>query len=294
MADLDEESVRDRWKGFVSKWNAGELERSWYEPEMFLRVVRLRALEEARVRAAASSSNRRDGEPAVMTPPPTGVSFASEVMDSVVSDTTSFAGTPAVVDGDAEDDEDEYAPLLPPAQQARATHPSTIIPPPASASVLKPGPTIPTLSDLELRRTLSSESRSASLSSLRLSRGADLALQKERLDDLLPRADPGTRERKLEKRRLATEAMREFASSRGEGGEAAEVPEAELLGGDGADDDYRRMLEGMRRRRTEREVRREEVARARDAEREGRVREARAREEERVGVLREMARRRFG
>lgn len=147
------------------------------------------------------------------------------------------------------------------------------------------------MSDIELRRTLESEAREAELSSLRLSRRADRAVQKERLDDLVPRAEPGTRERQLEKRRLTTEAMREFASARESGGDV-EVPEGELLGG-GADE-YRRMVESSRQRRTEREIRREEVARARNAEREERIREARAREDERLAMLREMARQRFG
>lgn len=73
-----------------------------------------------------------------------------------------------------------------------------------------------------------------------------------------------------------------------------EIGEAELLGGGEGADDYHRMLAGLRRRRREREVRRKEIVRARNAEREERVREARAREEEWVETLREMARRRFG
>jgi hypothetical protein len=295
MADLDEESVRERWKGFVAKWNAGELEKAWYEPGMFLRVVRLRALEEARVPAATSvsvpASSRRDGERSAITPPLTGAGFASEMMESVVTDMTGYTGTrtgTGMGEADPEDDDDEYAPPLPPPPGGSA---ASIPHPPSGATYSKPGPAIPTLSDLELRRTLETESREAHLSSIRVSRRADRAQQKERLDNLVPRAEPGTRERQLEKRRMTTEAMREFASSREPGGEV-EIPEGELLGG-GADD-YRRMLENMRQRKTEREVRREEVQRARNAERDERVREARAREEERLEVLREMARQRFG
>ncbi len=44
LADLDEHEVRGRWRRFVGKWNRGELAEGWYEPEMFLRVVRLRAM----------------------------------------------------------------------------------------------------------------------------------------------------------------------------------------------------------------------------------------------------------
>jgi hypothetical protein len=299
IADLDEDSVRDRWKGFVSKWNAGDLDRSWYEPEMFLRVVRLRTLEEARVRAAvpttAPPSGRGDGEPAVMTPPVTGATLASETMASVVTDGTHATGTNTAMDQDLDnddDDDDDYAPPLPPpAQGPGQSSINDLAMSVTTANSYKPGPAIPTLSDLELRRALESESQADHLSAIRLSRRADRAVQKERLDELVPRPEAGTRERQLEKRRATTEVMREFASGR-EAGEA-EVPEAELLGG-GADDDYRRMLEGMRRARTDREVRREEVQRARNVERDERIREARAREEERLGLLREMARARFG
>lgn len=302
MADLDEGSVRDGWKEFIARWNAGELEKSWYEPEMFLRVVRLRALEEARVRAAASVSvpavNRKEGDPSVATPPMTGASFASEMMESVVSDMTGYTGASTAMDDEDAEDEDDYAPPMPPAppQQPAGGPPGessgSISQAPSTKGNPKAGPTIPSLQDLELRRNLEAEAREAQLSSLRLLRHADRAEQKARLDDLAPRAEAGTRERQLEKRRLTTEAMRDFASAR-EAGEVQEVADPELLGAGGADD-YRRMLANLQQRRTEREVRREEVARARNAERDERIREARAREEERVGVLREMARQRFG
>lgn len=297
MADMDEESVRERWKAFIAKWNAGELEKSWYEPEMFLRVVRLRALEEARVRAAASvsvpTSNRRDGEPGVVTPPLTGASFASEMMESVVSDMTWYIGLSTVMNDEDPEDEDEYAPPMPPPppQQPSGESSDNISRAPTTTNNPRPGPTIPSLQDLELRRTLEAEAQEAHLTSLRLLRHADRAEQKARLDDLVPRAEAGTRERQLEKRRLTTEAMRDFASTREPGGEM-EIADPELLGG-GADD-YRRMLANLQQRRTEREVRREEVVRARNAERDERVREARVREEERLEVLREMARQRFG
>lgn len=208
---------------------------------------------------------------------------------AAASGMTRYADTSTVMDeADPEDEEDdEYAPPLPPPPVQKPPGESS-----HGTAAQRPGPAVPTVSDLEVRRTLESEAREAELSSLRLSRRADRATQKERLDELLPRPEPATRERQLEKRRLTTEAMREFASAREPGAEM-EVAEGELLGG-GADDEYRRMLESSRQRKTEREVRREEVARARNAERDERIRGARAREEERLAVLREMARQRFG
>lgn len=292
MADLDEVSVRGHWKAFIAKWNAGELEKSWYEPGMFLRVVRLRALEEARVRAATGVSapgNMRYGVAGVMTPPMTGTTFATEMMESVVSDMAGYIGVSTAKDENEnnieEDDEDEYAPPMPPAAS------STRQPPATSALDPKPGPTIPSLQDLELRRTLQAEVEEDRITTLRLSRLSDRAEQKERLDEIAPRAEAGTRDRQLEKRKLTNQAMREFAGAR-ESGEMAEVADPELLGG-GADD-YRRMLGNLRQKKTEREVRREEEVRARNAEREERFRGYRTREEETVERLREMARQRFG
>lgn len=184
------------------------------------------------------------------------------------------------------EDEDDYIPPLPPSLQPPA---ATIT---SSRASTKPGPSIPTLDDLTLRQELLTSASHSRHSSLRLSRQADRLLQKEQLDELAPKADPGSRERKLEKRAEKTDVMRQFASARDE---MEEVGEKELLGGGGDDaEEYRRMLDRQQRKKTEREVRREEIVRARNAEREERMKEFRAREEETVGKLREMARQRFG
>ncbi|KAB5543071.1 hypothetical protein GE09DRAFT_1225211 [Coniochaeta sp. 2T2.1] len=293
IADLDEESVRDRWKAFVAKWNAVELEKAWYEPEMFLRVVRMRAAaaEEARVRTAVDAPS--DG--IVMTPPPTGASYASGMgesvsVDGVMTGYTAGTVTESQKEEDDDDEEDEYAPPLPPSSTSQPSQPSSLT---TTTTTAKPGPTIPSLQDLELRRTFESESRASSLAAHRLLRRADRAVAKSRLDDILPpRAEPGTRERQLEMKRLVTESNREFAAEREVGGDV-EVEEKELLG-EAGEDEYKRMLERMRNRKSEREVRREEESRAKGVEREERIREGRAREEEKLGVLREMARQRFG
>jgi hypothetical protein len=287
LADLDEDAVRDRWKVFVSRWNGGELDSRWYEPEMFLRVVRLRATEEARVRAAAAGNGRSD--PGIMTPPMTGASFAGEMVGSVVTDRTGITkGEETAMDDNAEeDDEDDYAPPLPPPLQlaeppGRMTAPTT-----------KPGPAIPNLQDLELRRSLQVEAEEDRLASLRLARRADRDQQKERIEELAPRAEPGSRERKLEKRQVTTDVMRQFASAR-EAGDMEEVGDKELIGGGDGADDYRRMLANLQKKKTDREVRREEIVRAKNAERDERLREYRTREEGTVEMLREMARQRFG
>ena len=51
------------------------------------------------------------------------------------------------------------------------------------------------------------EAREQSRDDLRAERKADRKLQKERLDELVPRAEPGTRERKLEKKQKLKDRM---------------------------------------------------------------------------------------
>ncbi|MBE7179661.1 MAG: hypothetical protein INR71_00350 [Terriglobus roseus] len=157
------------------------------------------------------------------------------------------------------------------------------------------GPTIPSRSDLTLRNELLSTESSAHRHAQHLERQADRALRRSRLDDLQPRADAGSRERRLEKRAETREANASFAAARESGGYAddAEEGDGDVLGGGGAED-YARERREVQRKKTEREVRREEVWRARAAEREERVREAREREERTMEGLRRIARERFG
>ena len=64
-----------------------------------------------------------------------------------------------------------------------------------------------------------------------LDRKAERKLQTARLDELAPRADPGTRERQLEKRGEVTATHAQFREAR-EGGDMVEVRESDLMGGD--------------------------------------------------------------
>jgi hypothetical protein len=72
------------------------------------------------------------------------------------------------------------------------------------------------------------------------------------------------------------------------------VPDSELLGGadDGAD--LKKLKQEQERKKNERELRREEVQRARAAEREERLEEYRKKEEGTMEMLRRIARERFG
>jgi len=198
-------------------------------------------------------------------------------------------------DNDDEDD-DEYGPSLPSAVQRSARG---------------PGPAIPSLQDLQhrdgmpssttsgsaafttlLTRTveLSLEDEEARRSDLRYERKLDRLTQKERLDDIAPRADPGSRERKIEKKQEAAASNRAFREARSPGAE--EVGEKDLLGDDG--DGIKRKIREMDKKKTERELRKEEVLRAREAEREERLRVHREKEDKTMENLRAIARERFG
>lgn len=71
-----------------------------------------------------------------------------------------------------------------------------------------------------------------------------------------------------------------------------EVAEADLLGGD--EEGVKGLKREVERKRNEREVRRDEVLRARQEEREERVREYREKEERTMSGLVALARARFG
>ncbi|KAL0934317.1 RNA helicase-like protein [Colletotrichum truncatum] len=253
MRDMDEREVRGRWKSFMGKWNRGELSSGWYDPEMFM-TAKDRAAEEGPRRPDAEETNRK----------------ASGEKDEDEND-----------DDDDEDDED-LGPRLPSA---------------AREGGQRSGPGMPSMADLSLRRENLAEDaqreREARNEDLRQQRKDDRKMQRERLDDLAPRAEAGTRERMLEKKALVNEKMKDFRE-RGGGDGQAEVGEQELMGGGDSLAEYRAMKAREERKKTEREIRREEVARARAAEREERVREYREREEGVMKGLKELAKQRFG
>lgn len=174
-------------------------------------------------------------------------------------------------DSDSEGSSD-YGPLLPP-----------------SLSHTHHGPSIPTTSDLTLRNEAILASSLSERETLRATRKADRALQKSQLEELLPRADPGSRERRLEKRKELNEKMKGFRE-KSPGGD--EVAEEDLVGG--GEGEYKRLVEMQKSKKEGRETRREEERRAREEERKERVREYWEREEEVRRGLRELAEKRFG
>lgn len=167
--------------------------------------------------------------------------------------------------------------------------------PPKDVGSRRAGPTIPKLDDIALRNELREEDRAREgldyRDDIRYERKQDRKLQKERMEELVPRADPGTRERKMEKMRETTNTLKEFRDAK-EGGDV-EVGESDLMGDDSIDA-YKRQKVEMERKKNEREIRREEIMRAKAAEREERLAERRQKEDATMAYLKAIAKERFG
>lgn len=257
LYEMSDREVKGRWKSFLGKWNRGELAEGWYDPETYARV---------QARAEEMGLERRE-----VIPDESDEEHAeSRRQQDPEKDAKARPGH-----GDDDDDDSDYGPTLPG----------------TGAGNMSSGPGIPSRQDLLLRDEQRTEDRESSLTSLRLARKADRTLQKERLEDLVPRADPGTRERKLEKKQAVNDKMRSFRE-RSPGGEVAE---GELMGGEGDElEELKKEKKREERKKSEREVRREEMERVRREEVEERRRKWQEREQGTVESLRELARQRFG
>jgi hypothetical protein len=190
--------------------------------------------------------------------------------------------------GNINSEEEEYGPALPG---------GGLTGPPSEGFAAKHGPSQPQLQDLQVRRELAAEdaaeARRAGFDSIRDERRADRRVQKERLDDIAPRAEAGTRERQLEKKREKANSHRAFAASTHDNADV-EVKDSDLMGDGGGIDDLKRMKRVEERKRSEREIRREENMAARRAETEERVQVMRDKEKKTMSMLQELARARFG
>ncbi|KAJ5888092.1 hypothetical protein N7495_008133 [Penicillium taxi] len=252
--ELPEEEVKGRWKSFIRKWNRGELAEGWYDPT---------TLEKARKNVDYQPGEKYHGR------------------DSPEYGNEQSEPREVQAPTDEDDEDDEYGPTLPQ----------------GSARIVHSGPTIPNMQDLELKRELAiedainmrGESREQYRNEIRSHKTAMRNLQ----DEIAPRAEPGTRERQLEKRREAAASNRLFAAARGGSPEAA--PEEQLMGsGDNDLVALKREKEMDQRKKNDREIRREEILRARAAEREERIQKYQEKEKETMGWLKILAKERFG
>lgn len=175
---------------------------------------------------------------------------------------------------DSQSDGDEFAPALP-----------------KELSTRKPGPAIPALDDLKYRDELREEDRALGLEDIRYERKRDRNAQKESLEELVPLADPGSRERQLEKKKEVTSKLGDFRDAK-EAGDV-EVPEADLLGDDGIEG-YKKRKQDFERKKTEREIMKEERLRAKAAERDARLAGYKAKEDQTMEYFKAIAKERFG
>ncbi|KAG8525940.1 uncharacterized protein KY384_000702 [Bacidia gigantensis] len=159
----------------------------------------------------------------------------------------------------------------------------------------KLGPAIPNSQDLILQRELVQEDAENQRNDLRYERKLDRREQKERQDELVPRADSDTKGRMLEKKKEKAASNRDFAAGKTEAGGMAELPDSDLLGDaeDGVEGLKRRKAE-MQNKKSERELRKEEALRLRAEEREERIRAYREKEARTMSGLVALAKAKFG
>lgn len=274
---MDDIEARGRWKSFIGKWNRGELAEGWYEPGTFERAKKAaeeEGLGEPAPRAPADGEDefgrvkrRGRGEP--------GWKSEARGEDNQEEE-------PQRKQDRDDSDRDDYGPALP-GQGAQVSR------------YKRAGPTIPNMEDLELKRENESEEtfarRKAAREDQKWERKAERKAQTERLDELVPRAAAGTRERQLEKKREVNEKRKSF---RDKGDGQVEVPDEELMGGGEGIGELKQKMSEYERKKTERELRREEINRARNTEREERLSEYRQKEDKTMEMLKNLARQNFG
>jgi hypothetical protein len=126
------------------------------------------------------------------------------------------------------------------------------------------GPTVPKMDDLTYRNETRAEDRARNRSDyaddIRYERKTDRKAQKEQLDELVPRADPGSRERQMEKKREVTSTLQSFRDAKESGD--VEVAESDLMGDDGIDMYKKKKKRGLGMRRGTRGLRKGERRRA--------------------------------
>lgn len=280
---MDDIEARGRWKSFFGKWNRGELAEGWYEPGTFERAVKAHTEDGShppQAEKGKSERGRKDGEDEYVRAKRRDREESGLKSEARGGDEQDVS--PKRERGGEDSDSDDYGPALPGQD-------------PQLSRYKRAGPTIPNMEDLELKRENESEEaflrRKAAREDQKWERKAERKAQTERLDELVPRAAAGTRERQLEKKREVNEKMKSFCS-KGDG--QVEVPDEELMGGGEGIIELKQKMSEYERKKTERELRREEINRARNAEREERLEEYRAKEDKTMEMLKYLARQNFG
>ncbi|KAF2673343.1 hypothetical protein BT63DRAFT_451386 [Microthyrium microscopicum] len=175
----------------------------------------------------------------------------------------------------AQDSDDEFGPAMPAHVSGGA----------------RAGPSIPSLQDLAYRDELVQESHLASREDTRYERKTERKAQKDRMEELVPRADAGTRERQLEKKKETSALHASFRENRSPGAE--EIPEGDLMGDDGIANYKRKKME-EEKKKSERQLRKEEIWRAKAEERREILEVRKEKEDRTMDMLKELARQRYG
>ncbi|KAL8718063.1 MAG: hypothetical protein Q9225_004771 [Loekoesia sp. 1 TL-2023] len=184
-----------------------------------------------------------------------------------------------------EEDDDGFGPALPSNSYAPAA---------IAGRGKQSGPSIPKLQDLQMQRELEAEASIHDREALRHARKQDRKTQKEQLEDLIPRAAAGTKDRQLERKADLRASNNAFANSKSDA-TFAEVPESDMMGDEeGGLDGYKKKKAEEERKKNEREIRREEILRVRREGREERIKAYREKEERTMEGLVALARARFG
>lgn len=280
---MDDIEARGRWKSFIGKWNRRELAEGWYEPGTFERARRAAEEEEEdcdeeESKKPAASTDDYDEHGRVKRRGRGESGRKSEAR----GEHSDVAAPPSEKQDGQDSDSDDYGPALP-GQDSQVSR------------YKRAGPTIPNMEDLELKRENESEEayvrRKAANEDRKWERKAERKAQTERLDELVPRAAAGTRGRQLEKKREVNDKMKSF---RDKGDGQVEVPDEELMGVAEGIGELKQKMSEYERKKTERELRREEINRARNAEREERLSEYRQKEDKTMEMLKNLARHNFG
>ncbi|KAI9663381.1 MAG: hypothetical protein M1831_002665 [Alyxoria varia] len=154
-----------------------------------------------------------------------------------------------------------------------------------------PGPSTLNFEELAMRDEAATDDVQQQRKALQIARRADRSEQREILDELAPRAEAGTRERALEKKKEAGAAAKAYRENGPKAGEIDEVDQGQLFGGEA---DIKAIRQKEERKKNEREIRREEILRARALEREERMQGLREKESKTLESLKDIARERFG
>ncbi|KAL8903069.1 MAG: hypothetical protein Q9207_004179 [Kuettlingeria erythrocarpa] len=260
LEDLDEREL-------TAVRNRGELAEGWYDPE---------TLRKAQASVAAADGDDEDNGRLYLLRAPVPAARAMVGKSDRHGD-----------DDDDDDEDDSYGPALPSSTDLQIRSEGKREKP--------PGPSIPGFQDLQERRELAAETKDKERTHLHHARRADVAFQKAALEDLAPRAAPGTKDRQLERKADLRASNAAFAASKTDANTTLDVPEAELMGDDEEGiGGFKKKKTEEERRKNEREVRREEILRARKEEREERIRAYREKEVKTMEGLVALARARFG